>query len=147
VTVDGTISDAAALRADSDAFRANLERLWELEDRKRQLAPTDPEFVALAVDVERLAEALLEDARAQKSAGTDAHVDGLTTPIEQVPADLSALQILDRWRASERALVALTPGSKEARAEEARSEAYRRAYQALFGRRITEPRNGPTGNS
>lgn len=128
--------DAVKLRAESDTFRAHLERLTELEDQKRRLPPTDPAFMALAVEVERLAETVLADARGQTSIGADAHVDGVTTPIEEVPPELSAVQILEGWRASERRLAELPADSEEARRARHQRDAYRRAYQAAFDRRL-----------
>jgi hypothetical protein len=136
MTSEGPADDAIKLRAESDTFRAHLDRLTELEDQKRRLAPSDPAFIALAIEVERLAETVLADARGQTSIGAEAHVDGVATPIDEVPADLSALEILERWRASERRLEQLDPNSEEGRREGHQRDAYRRAYQAAFDRRL-----------
>jgi hypothetical protein len=127
-----THADAARLRAESDAFQAHLGQLAELEDRKRALSPSEPEFIALAVEVEQLAAIVLADARGQTELGDRAHRDGVTTPIIEVPDDLTAQQILVEWRAAERQLVAADPASDEAREMRATVDAYRRAYQVVF---------------
>src|SRR5690348_4393000 len=78
---------AAGLRAESDQFHAHLQRLAELEDRKRELSPVDPDFVSLAREVEDLAASVLADARGQTEFGVAAHQEGVETPIVDVPED------------------------------------------------------------
>ncbi len=109
-----------------------LDRLAELENRKREVPPSDPRFLALAVEVEAAAKALLEDARGQTELGDAAHVAGIESPIVSIPADLSASQLIAGWRDEERKLVALDPASDDARTSRLMIDAYRRAYQALF---------------
>jgi hypothetical protein len=123
---------AAALAANSDTFMVQLERLAELEQRKRDLPPNDPRFVALAVEVEDAAKALLQDARDQTALGDVAHAAGLSVPIVEVPNDLTAAQIIAEWRDVERRLSSLPPASDEAREARLMIDAYRRAYQAAF---------------
>jgi hypothetical protein len=122
----------ASVRAESDTFVAQLERLHELETAKRELAPTDPRFLALAVQVEDAAKALLEDARGQTELGDRAHASGMDVPIKQVPPDLSATEILAAWRDLERRVLALDPASDEAGEMRMMIDAYRRAYQSAF---------------
>lgn len=129
---------AEALRAESDTFVAQLERLAELEQAKRELPPSDPRFLALAVQVEDAAKALFQDAREQTALGESAHVAGVDAPIEQIPADLSAMQIIAAWRDAERRLVGLAASSQEADQLRLMIDAYRRAYQKTFAERRGE---------
>ena len=143
--VDGEVgsdaaNDAARLRAESDAFQAHLERLNELEVEKRQMAPSDPGFVTLALEVEQLAATVLNDARGQTELGQAAHLDGITMPIVDVPDSLTAVQILAQWRDSERQLADESPSSDRARELRAQIDAYRRAYQGVFKRDEDQPR-------
>jgi hypothetical protein len=124
--------DAARLSAESAQFQAHLTRLSELEDRKRELSPTDPEFVVLARDIEDLAGALLGDARGQTQLGEAAHQDGVSTPIVDVPDTLTAVQILAQWREAERELDGEPTASARARELRMAIDAYRRAYQRVF---------------
>ncbi len=123
---------AAGLRAESDTFVAQLERLGELEDRKRDLPPSDPRFLALSVEVEEAARALLADAQGQTELGDAAHLAGVDAPIASIPANLSAAQIIVSWREEERRLASLDAASEEAGTSRLMIDAYRRAYQALF---------------
>ncbi len=125
-------SDAARLRAESDAFQAHLERLSELEVEKRHMSPSDPGFVTLALEVEQLAATVLKDARGQTDIGQAAHLDGIATPIVDVPDSLTAVQILAQWREAERQLADESPSSDRARELRATIDAYRRAYQRVF---------------
>jgi len=127
--------EEAQLRAASDAFNARLDALVALEDRKRNLSPQDPEFVSLALEVERLASGLLDTARMQTELGDAAHREGVATPIVEVPSDVSAHQILMEWRATERQMTTAAPGSDESTELRAQIEAYRRAYQKIFEER------------
>lgn len=123
---------AGGLRAESDTFVAQLERLGELEDRKRDIPPSDPRFLALSVEVEEAARALLADAEGQTRLGDDAHVAGIDLPIASIDPNLSAAQLMVGWRNEERKLASFDAGSDEARASRLMIDAYRRAYQALF---------------
>jgi hypothetical protein len=132
--IEGADVDAAKLRAESDLFGAHLERLAELEERKRSVAPNDPAFLDLAAQVEQLAQSVLDDARKQSEIGADAHQSGVSTPIEDISPELTAYEIVDAWRAAERRLGALDPGSADAQRERALIDRYRRAYQTAFER-------------
>ena len=56
---DAQLEHAADLRQASDVFMQRLDRLHELETRKRELPPDEPEFIRLAREIEDLARALL----------------------------------------------------------------------------------------
>jgi hypothetical protein len=126
------VAAGGALRAESDTFVAQLERLADLENTKRAVPPSDPRFLALAVEVEEAARALLADAQGQTALGDSAHSAGLEVPIAEVPPGLSASQIIVGWRDTERKLAAMDPASDEAREARLMIDAYRRAYQAAF---------------
>jgi hypothetical protein len=125
----------AKLRAESDTFVAQLQRLIELENEKRETPPTDPRFLGLAVEVEDAAAALLEDAREQTELGDAAHGADLPDPIAAIPPNLSAVQLISAWRDAERELADLPARSDDARALRLTIDAYRRAYQATFKER------------
>jgi hypothetical protein len=122
----------AELRAESDTFVAQLQRLAELENEKRDTPPTDPRFLGLAVEVEDAAAALLNDARGQTALGDAAHAAGVSDPITLISPDLSAIELISSWRAAERRLADLPPRSDEARSLRLTIDAYRRAYQSTF---------------
>jgi len=52
------LEHAAGLRRASDEFMQRLDRLYELESRKRELPPDQAEFVRLAREIEDLARGL-----------------------------------------------------------------------------------------
>jgi hypothetical protein len=131
---DATVT-GAELRAESDTFVAQLQRLMELEAEKRDTPPTDPRFLGLAVEVEDAAAALLVDARGQTALGDEAHAAGLSDPIAVISPNLSAIELISAWRDAERNLSALAPRSDEARSLRLMTDAYRRAYQATFRER------------
>jgi hypothetical protein len=133
------VTAGAELRAESDTFVAQLERLAELEFAKRELSPSDPRFIALALQVEDAAKALLDDARGQSALADQAHVDHVTTPITEIPADLSAHQVISAWRDLERQLEGMDPASDEAATARLMIDAYRRAYRRLYAERTSAP--------
>ena len=131
---------AARLRRASDTFMSRLDRLHELESRKRELNPDLPEFVRLAREIEDLARALLQAGSQQVELAEEVHHDvkaGATEakqPIRETPPRRDAVAVLAEWRAAERALVAAPLDSDEERAAEADVERLRAEY-----RRITAP--------
>ena len=54
------------LRATSDSILSDTERLASLEERKQRLDPTDPELVALAMEIESLTERLRQKATVER---------------------------------------------------------------------------------
>jgi hypothetical protein len=131
---------AADLRRASDEFMQRLDRLHELETRKRELPPDQAEFVRLAREVEDLARALLYTGGKQVELAEEVHFEQKTTavkvdrPIRETPPKRDAVAILSEWRAAERRLAAAGPGSKEEKAARADSERLREEY-----RHITTP--------
>jgi len=130
---------AADLRRASDQFLSRLDRLHELETRKRELAPDDAEFVRLAREVEDLARALLYTGNEQLELAEEIHHDakrGLVVeqPIRETPPRRDAVTVLAEWRAAERRLAAAMPGSTEERQARSDTERFRDEY-----RRITAP--------
>lgn len=123
------------LRAESDVFVSQLDHLYELEQQKRALSPTDPRFVGLALEVEQAAKALLDDARGQTKLGDEAHVAGVQAPIADIPQNLTASELISGWREAERRLAGLDASSDDARSARVLIEAYRRAYHQLFENR------------
>jgi hypothetical protein len=133
-TGDASVT-AGELRAESDTFVAQLQRLLELEAEKRDTPPTDPRFLGLAVEVEDAVAALLDDARGQTALGDAAHGAGISDPIAVISPNLSAIELISAWRDAEQKLGALPPRSDEARSLRLMIDAYRRAYQATFKER------------
>lgn len=135
--------DAAELRRASDDFMQRLDRLHELESRKRELPPDQPEFMRLAREIEDLARGLLFAGGVQVEKAEEVQADikrGATVidqPIRETPSRRDAVAILSEWRAAERRLAAAPPGSTEERAARADVEQLREEY-----RRITAPADG-----
>src|SRR5262245_17345071 len=127
---------AAALRRTSDEFLQRLDRLYELERRKRELPPDQPEFVRLAREIEDLSRGLLYSGSQQVDLAEEVHslAKRTDTPVEQpirdTPPRRDAVAVLADWRAAERRLAAArfgSPGEREARADVDRLRAeYRR---------------------
>jgi hypothetical protein len=132
--------DAAELRRASDDFLQRLDRLYELESRKRELPPDQPEFVRLAREIEDLARGLLFAGGLQVEKAEEVHADikqGATVidqPIRETPSRRDAVAVLAEWRAAERRLAAAGPGTSEERAARADVDQLREEY-----RRITAP--------
>ena len=122
------------LRAISDTFLVQLDRLAALEDRKRVTPVDDPAFPLLAQEVEDATRALLERAAQQTTTATALHdvavSDGTSGTIEDIPPDYSAARILALWRDTERALAQEEPGSAAAADLERRASAYRAGLPA-----------------
>ena len=131
---------AADLRRTSDEFLQRLDRLHELETRKRELPPDQPEFIRLAREIEDLARALLHAGGQQVDLAEEVHHAAKTSnvnvelPIRDTPPKRDAVAILAEWRAAERRLAAAEPGSKDELEARAETERLRDEY-----RRITAP--------
>jgi hypothetical protein len=121
-----------------------LDRLHELESRKRELKPDLPEFVRLAREIEDLARALLFSGGQQVELAEEVHADikaGETVvdqPIRDTPARRDAVAVLSDWRAAERRLAAAGPDTDDERNAKADVDRLRAEY-----RRITAPTPGP----
>jgi hypothetical protein len=131
---------AAGLRRASDMFMQRLDRLYELERRKRELPPDQPEFVRLAREIEDLSRALLFAGGQQVELAEEVHADiknGETIvdqPIRDTPSRRDAVIVLAEWRAAERSLAAAQSDSDEERAAQATVDRLREEY-----RRLTAP--------
>ena len=117
---------ASDLRHASDELMARLDRLYELESRKRELRPDRSEFVRLAREIEDLSRALLFSSGEQVELAEEIHADvksgniSADLPIRETPPKRDAVAVLAEWRAAERRLAAAKPDSNdetEARAE------------------------------
>ena len=124
------------LRVTSDTFLARVERLHALEVQKRELPPG--EASGLAREVEALAREVLAWATRQTElAGRAATEDPHGLPIA-VTGPRALAVVLGEWRAAERALAEVEPGT--ARWESMNSDVdrlrdeYARAHQAQAGR-------------
>jgi hypothetical protein len=135
---------AAGLRRASDEFMQRLDRLYELESRKRELPPDRPEFIRLAREIEDLSRALLFSGGQQVELAEEVQADiksGETVvdqPIRDTPTRRDAVLILAEWRAAERQLAAAGPGTPEEDAARAEVDRLREEY-----RRITAPAPAP----
>lgn len=139
---------ASDLRAASDMLIQRMDRLYELERRKRELPPDEPEFIRLAREVEDVARGVLgatglqvelagEVAAAAKRGDRSA-----TEPIRDVPPNVrDAISILAEWRAAERRLAAAALGSDEERTARADVDRLRDEYRRRMnaGLEPTEP--------
>jgi hypothetical protein len=135
-----TSGSERALREVSDGLLGDLERLAQLEERKRLLQPDDPEAHQLAQEVSTLAgrvlslsiseERITRDANAAAARGEES---GLSRPIAETPR--SAHAILEDWRAAERRLGAASPGTADHAKAALDAERYRQEYQRRFSER------------
>jgi hypothetical protein len=134
------LEHAAELRRTSDVFMQRLDRLNELETRKRELPPDSPEFVRLAREIEDLARALLYAGGQQVELAEEVHYEAkrsdavVDQSIRDTPPRRDAVSVLADWRAAERRLAAAAAGSSDERA--ARQEVAR--LRAEY-RRLTAP--------
>jgi hypothetical protein len=103
------------LRAASDAILLLLTETGQLERHKRLISPGEPRFDDIARSVRGVAEALAEFTQLEEAwakVATDGRTD--IEPIETSQNTPQLSTILDRWRAIERQLDDVEPGSPEA---------------------------------
>lgn len=135
---------AARLRSASDDFMQRLDRLFELETRKRELPPERPEFIRLAREIEDMSQALLSTSGRQVDLAEEVHADvrmgdaDANVPIRDAPPKREAVHVLAEWRAAERRLAAAGPGSRDEVESRADIERLRAEY-----RDITAPAPDP----
>ena len=134
---------ASELRAASDTLLERLDRLHELETRKREMPPERPEFVRLAREIEDLSRALLYSSGQQVELAEEVHVDvklgsPVDQPIRDTPPRRDAVGVLAEWRAAERRLAAAPLGSPDEADARADVERLRAEY-----REITAPTPEP----
>ena len=131
------LEHAAALRRTSDEFMVKLDRLHELETRKRELAPDAPEFVRLAREIEDMARALLYAGGQQVELAEEVHYEAkrndvaIDQSIRDTPPRRDAVAILAEWRTAERLLSAAPLGSEEEAAARADVARLREEYRLL----------------
>jgi hypothetical protein len=121
------------LRAASDAILLLLTEIGQLERHKRGIPPGEPRFDEVARSVRVAAEGLAEFTEYEETwarIATDGRTD--IEPITHAEAAPRAAEILERWRAIERQLDDLEPGSAESIRLFAEFERVRDEYMALF---------------
>lgn len=135
----GGVDLASDLRNTSDLLLRRIDRLYELERRKRELLPDNPEFVRLAHEVEDVARAALGATGMQVELATevadrarrgDPSVDQAIRDVAPGPRDATA--ILADWRAAERLLAAAAPDSDTERSARIEVERLRREYGEMI---------------
>lgn len=138
------LEHAAELRQTSDLFMQRLDRLHDLESRKRELPPDEAEFVRLAREIEDLARALLHTGGQQVELAEEVHHEAkrnhlaVDQPIRDTPPRRDAVAVLADWRAAERRLSAAPVGSDDEAGARADVERLRVEY-----RRLTNPAPDP----
>ena len=136
---------ASDLRQASDTLMERLDRLYELESRKRELSPERPEFIRLAREIEDLARALLFSSGQEVELAEAVHADiksGDATAdvsIRDTPPKRDAVGVLAEWRAAERRLQAATAGSADE--DDARREVERLRTEYRLITAPTPPEN------
>ena len=129
------------LRAASDAILLLLTEVGQLERHKRGIPPGDPRFDEVARSIRVAAQGLAEFTEHEETwarIATDGRTDIET--IAQSEAAPSTAEILERWRAVERQLDELEPGSPESVRLFAEFERLRDEYLGVFREReSTDP--------
>ena len=121
------------LRAASDAILLLLTEVGQLERHKRGIPPGEPRFDEVARSVRVAAQALAEFTQYEEAwarIATDGRTD--IEPIAESKAAPRTAEILERWRAVERQLDGLEPGSPESVRLFAEFERLRDEYLAVF---------------
>jgi hypothetical protein len=128
---------ASQLRKASDQLMDRLDRLYELESRKREQRPDRPEFVRLAREIEDLSRALLFTSGEQVELAEEVHADvkagnvAADLPIRETPPKRDAVHVLSEWRAAERRLAAAPLHSREEAEARADVERLRAEYRDI----------------
>ena len=129
------------LRAASDAILLLLTEIGQLERHKRGIPPGEPRFDEVARSIRAAAQGLAaftEGEEAWARIATDGRTD--IEPIAQSEAAPDTAEILGRWRAVERQLDDLQPGSPESVRLFAEFERLRDEYLDAFREReSTDP--------
>jgi hypothetical protein len=127
------------LRAASDAILLLLTEAGQLERHKRGIPPGEPRFDEVARSVRVVATALADFTEFEEQwarATTDGRTDVETIANSESPPALG--EILQRWRAIERQLDEVQPGSPESVRLFAEFERARDEYMAAFRARHTD---------
>jgi hypothetical protein len=129
------------LRAASDAILLLLTEVGQLERHKRGIPPGEPRFDEVARSVRVAAQALAQFTEYEETwarIATDGRTD--IEPISESEIAPRAATILERWRAVERQLDDIEPGSAASTRLFAEFERLRDEYLAIFREReSTEP--------
>jgi hypothetical protein len=115
--LDDRDSEASRMRAASDHVLMAAQELLAIEEQKRQLAPADPRFRALAEDACRLAEVVTRLVAVCADQAREVEEETLAAELASIaatPPDATLAPILDEWRSIERELGASQAGSPEA---------------------------------
>jgi uncharacterized membrane protein YccC len=121
------------LRAASDAILLLLTEVGQLERHKRFIPPGEPRFDEVARSVRVAAQALAKFTEYEETwarIATDGRTDIETITDSEAAPDVAKL--LERWRAVERQLDGLEPGSPESALLFAEFERLRDEYLAIF---------------
>ena len=121
------------LRAASDAILLLLTEVGQLERHKRGIPPGEPRFDDVARSVRVAAQALAQFTEYEENwarIATDGRTD--IEPISDSENAPGTAEILARWRAIERQLDDVEPGSPESARLFAEFERTRDEYMALF---------------
>lgn len=121
------------LRAASDAILLLLTEVGQLERHKRAIPPGDARFDEVARSV-RVASRMLAEFTEQQETWAQIATDGRPDiqPIEESQNAPAVAAILERWRAIERQLDEVQPGSPESLRLFAEFERARDEYMAAF---------------
>ncbi|HVL53670.1 MAG TPA: hypothetical protein VM344_05365 [Vitreimonas sp.] len=132
------------LRAASDAILLLLTEAGQLERHKRDIPPGEPRFDEVARSVRIVAKALADFAETEEQwarIATDGRTD--IAPIATSENAPALAEILERWRAIERQLDDVEPGSPASDRLFAEFERTRDEYMAAFrARNIDDPQRG-----
>jgi len=134
------------LRAASDAILLLLTEVTQLERHKRSIPPGEDRFDEVARSVRAAAQSLTDFTEKQEAWARAATADRTDLdPISESESAPSLAAILERWRAVERQLDDMQPGTPEAVRLFAEFERIRDEYMAAFrAREATESREpGP----
>jgi hypothetical protein len=129
------------LRAASDAILLLLTEVGQLERHKRAIPPGDARFDEVARSV-RIASRMLAEFTEEQETWAQIATDGRPDlqPIEESRNAPAVAAILERWRAIERQLDEVQPGSPESLRLFAEFERARDEYMAAFEAREAEDR-------
>ena len=128
------------LRATSDSMLSMLDRVRDLESRKREHQPGTDTFAQLAWEVAELSRLISRWSELQLRQANEALADGVSpTPLTDVP--LRRLDVvLAEWRQAEMRLSQSPPGSTDAEQAAAEVARLRTEYSVLQDRKIDEQR-------
>ncbi|HET7829701.1 MAG TPA: hypothetical protein VFL03_09070 [Candidatus Limnocylindrales bacterium] len=135
------MSEDSELRATSDSMLVMLDRVRDLESRKRELVPGTDEFARLAWDVAELSRLVARWSELQLRQANEALTDDSAPSVPLVETPARRLDVvLAEWRKAEMQLSQAVPGSAEAD-EAARDVArLREEYGVLQDRKLEERR-------